>query len=219
MIKKAHFLHIGKTGGTAIKAALANHLTTPKYILELHDHGTTLMDVPHGEHVIFFLRDPISRFVSGFYSRQRKGQPRFCIEWKAIEKELFKTFHTPNQLARSLADKSSKQHLLSIKAMKHVEHFKPYKKWYGTFEYFESRTGDILHIGFQESMRTDFTNLIRLLGLPASISLPSDDIATHRNPSDLDKSIEASGVLALQEWFSEDFEFISRCKKLMSSRP
>jgi hypothetical protein len=216
--KKAHFLHIGKTGGSAIKAALANHLETPKYILELHDHGTLLIDVPWGEYVFFFLRDPVSRFVSGFYSRLRKGQPRYRIGWNAQEKEVFKTFNTPNQLACSLADKNSKQHMLSIKAMKHVQHFKPYKKWYGDFEYFKSRIGDILYIGFQESLNADFAKLIYILGLPESISLPIGYIAAHRNPSNVDKSIDAGGILALQEWFAEDFEFISICKEVMSNK-
>jgi hypothetical protein len=218
MKTKAHFLHIGKTGGTAIKAALAHHLNTPKYILQLHDHGTSLIDVPCGESVFFFLRDPVSRFISGFYSRQRKGQPRYRRGWNAVEGEVFKTFNTPNQLACSLADKNSKQHLLSIKAMKHVQHFKPYKKWYGNTEYFKYRIGDILHIGFQESLNADFANLICILGLPESISLPSDDVAAHRNPVDVDKSIDALGILALQEWFAEDFEFITICKELMSKR-
>jgi hypothetical protein len=215
--KKAHFLHIGKTGGSAIKAALANHLETPNYILEMHDHGTSLIDIPCGEYVFFFLRDPVSRFISGFYSRLRKGRPRYYTEWSLQEKNVFKTFNTPNQLACSLADKNSKQHLLSLIAMKHVQHFKPYKNWYGNFEYFKSRVGDILYVGFQESLNADFANLINILGLTESISLPSDDIAAHRNPTDVDKSIDAGGVLALQEWFAEDFEFISICKKVMAS--
>jgi hypothetical protein len=216
--KKAHFLHIGKTGGSAIKAALANHLETPKYILEMHDHGTSLIDVPWGEYVFFFLRDPVSRFISGFYSRQRQGQPRYYSEWSPQEKEVFKTFKTPNQLANSLADKNSKQHLLSIKAMKHVQHFKPYKNWYANFEYFKSRVGDILYVGFQESLNADFVKLISILGFRESFYPPNDDIAAHRNPSDVDKSIDAGGVLALKEWFAEDFEFISICKEVMSSK-
>ena len=67
-----HFLHIGKTGGTAVKHALkpvaaAGHLM-------LHGHDVRLHDVAPGEQVFFFLRDPLSCFVSAFYSRQREGR-------------------------------------------------------------------------------------------------------------------------------------------------
>ncbi len=52
--QKVHFLHIGKTGGSAIKSVLEKKLITPKYILKLHSHGTSLKDIPKGEYVVFF---------------------------------------------------------------------------------------------------------------------------------------------------------------------
>ena len=51
----AHFLHVGKTGGTAVKEALRNHLDSGRYTIKLHRHKTTLADVPKGEKVFFFL--------------------------------------------------------------------------------------------------------------------------------------------------------------------
>ena len=215
---KIHFLHIGKTGGSAVKSVLREYLETPKYSLDLHGHGTSLKDIPKGEYVIFFLRDPVSRFISGFYSRQRKGRPLCYYEWGPLEKEVFEKFVTPNQVAVSLANKQSNEYALAIMAMKNFLHFKPYKKWYGDFEYFESRMEDVLFVGFQESLDNDFSKLKRILGVPQSVSLPADDITAHRNPTNLDKSIEESGVLALHKWYSDDFEFMSRCKEIMSNR-
>ena len=69
-----HFLHIGKTGGTAIKAALKAY--PPAVTLHVHPHRFALADVPRGERVFFFVRDPLSRFVSAFHSRKRRGLPR-----------------------------------------------------------------------------------------------------------------------------------------------
>jgi len=74
-----HFLHIGKTGGSAIKYALTQYSVSGRYAIYLHSHNFRLRDVPIGESVFFFLRDPISRFKSGFYSRQRQGQPRYFV--------------------------------------------------------------------------------------------------------------------------------------------
>ena len=79
-----HLLHIGKTGGTALKTALAG-AASPTHVLILEDHPTRLRSVPVGERVAFFVRDPLTRFVSGFLSRQRKGRPRYFHDWSAEE--------------------------------------------------------------------------------------------------------------------------------------
>lgn len=215
---KVHFLHIGKTGGSAIKAVLSKNPVTAKFLLTIHEHHVSLKNIPSGELVVFFLRDPISRFVSGFYSRQRKGQPRYYSEWNAEEQLIFSTFHTPNQLACALADGSHEHHLLALAAMQHVEHLLPFKKWYGDLDYFRSRVDDVLFIGFQESLDSDFLRLKSLLRLPDTSALPDDDVAAHRNPVKLNKTIEEVGLQALRHWYAEDFFFISFCRELMTQR-
>ena len=76
-----HFLHIGKTGGTAVKYALKRNLVNKEYMIYLHGHEFKLRDVQKGAKAFFFLRDPVDRFVSGFYSRRRQGQPRIFSPW------------------------------------------------------------------------------------------------------------------------------------------
>ena len=213
-----HFLHIGKTGGSAVKSVLKNYQETPKYLIKLHGHGTSLNDVPKGDSVIFFLRDPVSRFISGFYSRQRKGQPRYYSEWTPQEKKVFEHFSTPNEVAISLGNDQSTDHSLAIMAMNSVGHFKRYNKWYIDFGYFKSRLHDIIFIGFQESLDDDFIKLKSILEIPQDIALPTDDISAHRNPKEIDKSIDESGVSALRAWYSEDILFISLCKEIMSNK-
>ncbi len=213
--KRVHFLHIGKTGGSAIKSALKSIPETPQYSITLHGHDTSLEDIPKGDYVIFFLREPIARFVSGFYSRQRKGQPRYYSEWSPNEKEAFEHFSTPNEVAASLANKQA----AAVMAMKSVRHFCHYSNWYVSFDYFESRIDDILFVGFQESLDSDFAKLKSILGIPSKINLPSDDMAAHKNPRNVDKSIDARGIAALSEWYSEDAKFIELCKEIMSCKP
>ena len=58
-----HFLHIGKTGGSAIKYALKSYSSNARYAIYIHNHNFILRDVPKGEGVVFFLRDPIERFI------------------------------------------------------------------------------------------------------------------------------------------------------------
>lgn len=209
--QKVHFLHIGKTGGSAIKAVLNDFLELPKYQIKLHGHGISLRDIPKNESVIFFLRDPVSRFVSGFYSRQRKGQPRYYSEWSPEEKEVFEKYSTPNEVAVALA----RQDVSAIMALKNVQHFRCYDKWYGDLDYFQSRIDDILFVGFQESLDEDFFKLKSILDIPEEIRLPTDDIAAHKNPKNVDKFIEPNGITALNEWYAEDAKFIRLCKELM----
>ena len=207
-------MHIGKTGGSAVKSSLKNHLKTPEGTLVLHGHNVSLQDISDGEEVIFFLRDPTSRFISGFYSRQRKGQPRYYSEWNSREKAAFEVFKTPNDFACALADGK----LDAIEAMENIAHLKQYNTWYHSIEYFKSRSEDILFIGFQESLDRDFTTLKSCLTIHDSCSLPTDDIGAHRNPVDIDKSIEERGMSALKDWYQEDYMFLSLCKEIMSNK-
>ena len=83
--KIVHFLHIGKTGGTAMKYVLSQYPVGSRYAICLHGHRVRLCDIPKGDSVIFAVREPISRFVSGFYSRKRQGQPRLFSPWSQNE--------------------------------------------------------------------------------------------------------------------------------------
>ena len=97
-----HFLHVRKTGGNAINAALAPHRTSGTFRIELHSHSTTMNDVPVGTPFFFVVRDPVDRYVSGFYSRQRQGQPRNSQPWTPLEAIAFERFSTANELAEAI---------------------------------------------------------------------------------------------------------------------
>ena len=94
-----HCMHIGKTGGTAIKFAMnlkGSPYVDNKYIIIGHRHSFLLNDVSLCEKCFFFVRDPVERFVSAFYSRKRKGMPRIYREWNKGEKLAFFKFNTPD---------------------------------------------------------------------------------------------------------------------------
>lgn len=213
-----HFLHIGKTGGSAIKEALENQSETSRYLLKLHGHGVSLSDIPKGELAVFFLRDPISRFISGFYSRKRKGQPRYFFEWNDLEKAVFECFSTPNELASALSDRNSKNYSLAVEGMENIRHFKRYDMWYEDFDYFLARRKDILFVGFQESLDADFERLKTVLKVQPGIVLPSDDISAHRSPDDVDRAISDKGGVALKDWYTSDYKFIALCRNLMEGK-
>ena len=94
-----HVLHIGKTGGSALKAAL-RPLGRPDIVL--HDHDFTLADLPERSLAVVSIRHPLDRFVSGFYSRRRRGRPLYDVAWSQAEAAAFARFPTANALAEGL---------------------------------------------------------------------------------------------------------------------
>ena len=205
-----HFLHIWKTGGTAVKHALKQDPANSRYVLYLHPHSVRLKDIPKGEGVIFFLRDPISRFVSGFYSRQRQGQPRYFSPWTPEEKIAFEYFSTPNQLAVALSSEDAEEKVRAQKAMKNIHHVKnSYWEWFESEEYLKSRLPDIFFAGFQEHLAEDFEILRSKLGLPECIKLPSEDIQAHRNPTNLNRTLGEEAIKKLKEWYKDDYNIIN----------
>jgi hypothetical protein len=210
-----HFLHIGKTGGTAIKSALKPHQVTSRHAIVLHGHRFTLREMPRGDKAIFCLRNPVTRFISGFYSRQRQGQPRHFERWTPEEAVAFAQFETPNQLAVSLSSTNNAERLHAESAMRNIGHVRNlYSQWFESEEYLLSRASDIFFIGFQETLADDFETLKLMLGVPATVKLPDDDIGAHRNPAHLDKKLGVQAIENLHRWYAEDFRFFNLCREI-----
>jgi len=218
-----HFLHIGKTGGTAVKHALRDSLALTRCTLLLHGHNVKLMDVPEGEKAAFFLRDPVSRFCSGFYSRKRRGRPRFDLPWSPGEEVAFGRFPTPDALGTALSSKDAGVRQSARDAMRSIGHLKrSYWEWFGDAEYFQSRQSDLFFIGFQETLNDDFRSLLGKIGLPDDLQLPTDDIETHRTPADCDRRLSDEAVKNLTEWYAVDYQLLESCRAaaaLVNSRP
>lgn len=209
--KMIHFLHIGKTGGSAIKAALSQAQLDG---LQLHPHRVRLADIPRGDGVIFFVRNPITRFVSGFYSRQRQGRPRYNSRWSKDEAAAFSMFHTPDHLASALSASDVRQRAAAHSAMQSIEHVRStYYYWIGSNEALLERMDDIF-IGLQEELAADYDRLRQRLGVPVTIGLPTDDTQAHRNPAALDKSLCDVSLRNLRAWYEKDIEFYRFCREL-----
>jgi len=215
--KNIHFLHIGKTGGTAIKEALKPFSRYRDLRIWLHGHEVKLSDIPKGDKVVIFIRDPISRFISGFYSRQRQGRPRYNFPWTPGEAQAFQIFKTPNELAKSLSSTDPFLRKAAIKAMNAIRHVNTFlKDWVISREYLLKRKKDILFVGCQESLDEDFELLKRLLGLPSKIELPKDPVRAHKNPPNVDKKLDEEALRNLRKWYAYDYELYHDLLKIRS---
>ncbi len=212
-----HFLHLGKTGGTSIKSALKCKKTTysnNQYIIFCHSHLGRLKDTRPGEKVFFFVRNPIERFVSGFYSRKRKGMPRIYSEWNAGEKKAFKKFQTPNQLAVSLSAEDKAVRAAAVKAFEKIRHVNSsYWDWFENSDYFLKRINNIVFAGTTKNLNQDFLKLKKIFKLPEELKLPTNQAEMHKNPEHLDKNLEPQAIKNLRSWYDKDFQFIKLLKK------
>lgn len=207
-----HILHIGKTGGTAVKEALRLYRDTSCYRIELHGHRFRLCDVPEGDKVVFFLRDPISRFVSAFYSRKREGRPHYYIPWTPGERRAFAIFETPNELALGLTSSDHKHREEAIRAMREIRHVKFFQlDWFDSEEYLLSRLEDVMLMGVLERLADTFERLKLLLDLPAHLSLPSDPVRAHKNPGGMDTRLSVEAISNLEEWYARDRSLYALC--------
>jgi hypothetical protein len=214
--QKIHFLHIGKTGGSAVTYVLKKNLSTGRFSILIHSHKTSFRDIPAGEKIIFFLRDPISRFVSGFYSRQRQGQPRYLSPWSPEEKAIFERFETPDQLGKALSSAHEEDKEMAQFAMKNISHVnESYLERIGDPAYCRARQADIFFVGFQEQLDDDFSALKRKLKLPRDARLPVDDVHAHKSPEGLDRELSEEAVRNLREWYRDDYEFIDFCREVL----
>jgi hypothetical protein len=91
-----HALHIRKSGGTALRNAVRPyHPRIFKRKIWTYQHRTTFAEILQNHpaaRILFCVRDPAKRFVSGFNSRLRKSRPRRFKEWNAGERLVFDAF-------------------------------------------------------------------------------------------------------------------------------
>ncbi len=209
-----HFLHIGKTAGTALTVALVPHLNAGDYEIRLYGHECGLDDFPRGEKVVFIVRDPISRFVSGFHSRKRQGLPRLPpVPWSRGEEVAFARFATPNELALALSSEAEGRRAAALDAMRSISHIRsPHWCWFKDESYFLSRQSDILFIGFQETLNEDFEVLKRLLTLPEAVKLPDNEVTANRARANVDKRLDDEAIRNLKAWYHRDYEFVDLCR-------
>lgn len=171
-----------------------------------HDHFTRLADVPAGARVVFTVRDPVARFVSGFNSRLRKGLPRNFAEWTPVLEDGFTRFPTPNSVAEALSDPDHlrrRQAQLLITNIFHVA--TPLSFWLGSVADLRARAADLLLVMWQARFDEDFETLKRSLGLPPQTQLPRDLAGAHATPPELETALSALAVANLSAWYAGDY--------------
>jgi hypothetical protein len=211
-----HLIHVSKAGGTSLRYAIRAarvrteaQLTSPWGEVWGHDHRFRFPDVPRDDKAVLMLRDPVSRFLSGYFSRRRKGAPRYLIEWTEAERQSFEWFPTPQALADALAEPSGELRERAEFAMQSIRHLnRPMTHWTGKPAYVRKHIDKVLYVARQETLDADWERLKELLNLPREQMLPQDAITAHRTTYDGDLEISEKGVDALRSWYADDYELL-----------
>jgi Sulfotransferase family len=221
-----HLIHIGKCGGTALRFAVRQAQSETGGQIESAwgplsaqpGHKLTLADVPDGDKAVLAFRDPVSRFVSGFYSRLRKGRPRHFHEWSYGERKAFGWFTTPEELADALGD-GFRQRGRAKFAMRSIFHLRlPMTQWAGQPVFFRENLEKVLYVARQETLDDDWERLKELLDIPRHVLLPHDDRGAHRTSYPRDTAIGDRGREAIARWYAQDYELIEIADGLREGR-
>ena len=221
-----HFIHVSKSGGSALRHAIRQARDENGGTLECewgpiwgHDHRFRIYHVKKGEKAVFALRDPLTRFVSGFYSGLRKGAPRYDIGWSKGEAKAFARFSTPRELADALAssDPTFRGHAESaMRSIRHVSRLQA--RWTGYPPYLRKHIDKIFYVARQETLDEDWERLKELLDMPRHVLLPRDEVTAHKTAYPADRTLSEEGKRALREWYAVDYELLEIADDLRNGR-
>ncbi|WP_101066292.1 sulfotransferase family 2 domain-containing protein [Roseovarius salinarum] len=211
--RKVNFLHIGKTAGNQI-GLVAKQIKSGAAPVEIvkHPHRIRLRDLPKDEPYFFSIRHPLTRFVSGFYSRKRKGWPRHANgKWSPDEALAFETFAEANDLAEALflTDDRGRDAFCAMNSVEHTA--MEQTDWFMFMGYF-LKTHPPVWIIRQEHFEADLDILLDRLDVPRdSIELSSDPARAHINPYD-HPDLSQKAIDNLTRWYAQDIAFYGMCE-------
>ncbi len=209
-----HFIHVSKTGGSALRHAVrqarieaGGRLISPwGPVWGRPGHQFKLQDVRDGDMAVITVRDPVARYKSGFYGRLYQGEPRHRRAWTSEERRAFNWFSTPGELAEALADPYGRSRRRARVAMRSISHLRWHMTdWTGGPAYLHAHLDNVLFFARQESLDEDWEELKAMLGIPRHHMLPGDPKVAHRGEYPRDAPISERGLAALREWYADDY--------------
>ena len=202
-----NYLHIPKTGGTALKYVVASHnrANKPEPMLSVPKGGHT-QHLSGMENAFFAIRHPWERFCSGFWERVNMPKRKELSEseyrdvedfgykdYDPEEEYILSTCHTPNEFLTFLREKNYNQHtrpgLFELTAS--------ITKWLGNineFKKYEHKVKLAFHINnFNNAMKTHY-----------NIDMPADPFKM-RSKSLFDNTEQNDISPVNRIWFEREF--------------
>ena len=208
------FLHIGKNAGIQVMNVAVK---LKDYGVNIHrlGHKVKLSQLPNDAKYFFSVRKPESRFLSGFYSRKRKGQPRMYREWSEHEAVAFSLFEHANDLAENLFSEGDigKKARMAIKSISHTG--MQQVDWFQRCAFIDQQPP--LTIIRQENFVSDMQRLLNLLNIDVDVTsmITKDKITAHRNDYKETPPLSDVALKNLREWYIQDCYFYEMCEDFL----
>lgn len=213
-------LHIPKTGGTSLRAALdkAQAQGVPVPLVFPHNLSVALAvrAFPDTRHV-FLLRDPLERAISGFQSRLRSGRPQFDIPWTAEEAAAFAHFPSVEHWLDAMLrddDFSYSAVRFAGRAVKHLGW--NYVHFFGDAEQVAQRAGRFALIGRTGDMAQFCAALAGLCGFDPDL-LPAEHLhVSQRGPASILARYTPEDQARLRARFEAEYRIVAALEALPS---
>ena len=215
-----YFLHIGKTGGTALgKAFRALNREQSEYYFLALPHSSDLSQVPHGARYFFSVRDPLERFVSGFNSRKRHGGPGGRSPWTEAEAQAFSRFHSAHDLAQSL-DPNHERFRDALAAVQAIPHLYTMQYQYFSGEGDFLRTRPPVAIIEARKLFQSFNSMLSILNIGERVVIPP---SPETNASKTSSEGEVRGFSRLAKRnvasiYALDYLHVTTCLRFINSQ-
>lgn len=211
-LQSLHVINIGRTSIPAIKGYL-DGVKVGGYRPVFHGLRVRLADVLKGSKVLLIYRDPIERFVSGFYSRLHEGKPNFDSPWNAEERAVFQVFTTPSELLEALASASDRSRLHSaLKALREVEFINRGLTWYfDSPQSLERRLNDfvaVLNVADSQALGLSFQNIFSLNKTPVIVDSDEQFIGS------MSEALSPLALNVFGDIFSTELEIYAKLEAL-----
>lgn len=153
-----YFLHVNKAAGTSAIAGIRKYASKSKtHIIVPLPHQYGLASIPRKAKVALFIRNPETRFESGFEHLYRKGYPHYNVTWTKEEAEVFKEFQNFSSLIQSMSSDDQTLRTAAFSAWRHVFHLRhPYRHYVGNLSFLEKNIDRIVFVGEQENFQNDW---------------------------------------------------------------
>lgn len=214
-------LHIGKTGGTSIGRFLRKFRKDGQDIkIKKVGHRITLQRVLEESpscKVGFVIREPSSRFVSGFNSRLRSGRPAHHHTWSTDEAVAFSYFPTANDLAEALVTDDERMRSAAEFAMQAIGHLRRgYAFHLGGVAPLKEAADRIYCVAELEHLNDDVFRLLEPAGLSReqiAETFQTEHQAPSKGPALSEKAIDN-----LKTFWRQEYRIYDYCRKHLVRR-